>query len=179
MADTPQYELSIGVEITMAMPAFEQNRFRLPTRIRTRLGLETAYPAHFELADRIAELPYVRTVEDALDVLPSTVAVFLQPDTSPARKRQAAVLFCRINNAGISVEGLTDTERHHVLSRGWGKLENRRIRLLLPRDDGELAVCWDILCRAYRSIINSPACLLTVPTASVTELPEYSRTSLC
>lgn len=163
----------------MSMPAFEQNQFRLPTRIRTWLGPEMAYPARFELANRIAGLPHVQAADDTLDELPGTVAAFLQPNVGPTGNQRAAVLFCRINSAGISLEGLTDTERHQVLSRGWGQLEKRRVRLLLPRDEEELEICWSILHRAYRSIINSPACLRTATKAPVGELPEVSRTSLC
>ena len=86
---------------------------------------------------------------------------------------------CRIGSEGISVEGLSDKERHQVLSRGWGRLEKRRVRLFPPRDDEELEICWSILCQAYHSILSAPVDSPTAPRASVDDLPEVSRTSLC
>lgn len=163
----------------MAISAIDQASLRLPLRIRSKLGPEPAYSARIMLAERIAELDFVQIVEDEFDALPSSVGVFLQRDFGPARKRNAAVLFCRINCSGIRVEGLSDTERHHVLSRCWGRLENRHIRLFMPRDDDEQEICWTILYRAYSSIINTPDFTPAMPRASVGELPEISRTSLC
>jgi hypothetical protein len=163
----------------MAVSTIDQAGLRLPLRIRTRLGPAPAYAARFMLAERIAELAYVQIVEDAFGTPPCTIGVFLQRDTGPSRKRPPAILFCRISNAGISVEGLTDTERHQVLSRGWGQLENHRIRLFMPRDSRELETCWSILYRAYGSIINTPARAAAMPRAYAADLPEISRTSLC
>jgi hypothetical protein len=161
------------------VPAIDQDRFCLPLRIRTRLGPDPAYSARFELTDRISELASVQVIDDDFEPVPRSVAVYVRNRERSPQQRPSAVRFCKIDSSGISVAGLSDAERHQVLSRGWGRLEKRRIRLFMPRDDAELKVCWAILCRAYDSIINSPANLLAVPRASANELPEISRTSLC
>jgi hypothetical protein len=163
----------------MAVSAIDQADFRLPPRIRSKPGPEPVDSARFMLAERIADLPFVQTVEDDFGVLPGTVGAFLKLDVTSIRQREPAVLFCRISHSGISVEGLTDAERHQVLSRGWGQLENRRVRLFMPRNDDELEICWGILYRAYHSIINTPVRSATMPRANVVDLPEISRTSLC
>lgn len=163
----------------MAASAIEEADFRLPPRIRSKTGPKQASSIRFMLAGRIADLPFVHIVEDDFETLPVTVSVFLQRDITSIRKCEATELFCRIGDSGISVEGLTDAERHHVLSRGWGQLENRRVRLFMPRDSDELEICWDILYRAYRSIINTPVRSAVMPRAYVVDLPEISRTSLC
>jgi hypothetical protein len=140
----------------MAVSAIDQADFRLPPRIRSKPGPEPVDSARFMLAERIADLPFVQTVEDDFGVLPGTVGAFLKLDVTSIRQREPAVLFCRISHSGISVEGLTDAERH---------------------DD--LEICWGILYRAYHSIINTPVRSATMPRANVVDLPEISRTSLC
>jgi hypothetical protein len=92
----------------------------------------------------------------------------------PTRVRRRIV----IGYNGISLPGLTDPERHQVLSRGWGRLDRQRVLLYLPRDESELAICWSILYRAYNSIINSPEQMSASPRAHFDDYPEPSHTSL-
>jgi hypothetical protein len=163
----------------MTLRISESGRFVLPTRIRSKLGPDSDFAARTRLADRISTLPGIHTFEDTLGASPSIVAVYIAHSSRTSRKHQPAVLFCKICSDGISVEGLTDAARHQVLSRGWGKLENRSMHLFLPRDDDEFDVCWHVLYRAYRTITNPPAMFLSATKASRTELPEFSRTTLC
>ena len=160
------------------MPVSDENRFCLPARIRTRLVPEPIRPASFDLAERLAGLPFAEAIEGTY-ASAAAVSIFLHPTGSQDASHSTSALLCRISSAGISVEGLSDRERHQVLSKGWGRLENRRIRLYTPRDDEELDVCWTILGRAYDSILSAPASASTAPRASVAELPEYSYTCLC
>jgi hypothetical protein len=163
----------------MTLRISESGRFVLPTRIRSKLGPDAGHAARTRLADQISKLPGVYTFEDSLEASPSIVGVYLAHSSRTSRKHQPAVLFCKIRCDGICVEGLNDAARHQVLSRGWGKLENRSIQLFLPRDDDEFEVCWHILYRAYRTITNPPATFMSAANARLTELPEFSRTTLC
>ena len=162
----------------MVARARESAGLKLPKRIRTIRGPNTEYAARFALADRIAELPSAQVVEDGPHPLPGSISVYLQLDNRPARKRSPAVLFCRVDHTGISVEGLSDSERNHILCRGWGTLEYHRIKLFLPRDDSEVEICWSILYRAHATLINSPLVSPSAPIGSFGEFPETPRTSL-
>lgn len=162
----------------MANPALELSRFALPTRIRKKPGREPGSAAQVQLIERIAALPYVRTLEHSDGTGLITACVYLRPDRLQARQRSSALLLCRVSHTGISVEGLSDPQRHLVLCRGWGRLEQHRIQLYLPRDEGELEVCWSILYRAYTSIIDTPERLRTAPCVLFDDLPKPSRTSL-
>ena len=163
----------------MTLSIQESGRFVLPTRIRSKLGPDNDYAARTRLADQISKLPGVHTFEDALEASPSIVGVYFANSSRTSRRQQPAVLFCKIRCDGISVEGLNDAARHQVLSRGWGRLENRSIQLFLPRDDDEFDVCWDIVFRAYRNISNPPARTLFAARPQLAELPEFSRSILC
>lgn len=160
------------------MPAFEDNRLCLPSRIRDMLAPEPVPPASRELAKRFAGLPQAETAADELSSYPGSLRVVLYRHTACGRNGSQSTLLCRIGNDGICVEGLSDEERQHVLSRGWGLLENRCIRLFTPRSDEELEICWTILRRAYDSILAAPVDTKTAPQVSVDNLPEVSRTSL-
>lgn len=162
----------------MAALAPESTALNLPTRIRNKLGPDTEYAARFAIAERIAALAHVQIVEDAQAAFPGRTCVYLEPDLVASCQRVPAVLYCRIDYTGISVEGLSDSERNHILCRGWGQLEHRRVKLFLPRDDGEVEVCWNILYRAYNAIINSPGHSPSTPRAYFGDLPEVSRTFL-
>ena len=163
----------------MTLSISESGRFVLPTRIRSKLGPDNDYAARIRLADQISKLPGVHTFEDALEASPSIVGVYFANSSRTSRRQHPAVLFCKIRCDGIRVEGLNDAARHQVLSRGWGRLENRSIQLFLPRDDDEFDVCWHILYRAYRAITNPPATFLAAAKPPLVELPEFSCTTLC
>lgn len=161
------------------MRVADDKRFCLPARIRSRLVPEPLPSAERTLAKRLAGLPCVQTTADEQQTHPCTLSIYLQRHDAGDDGQLASVLLCRIGSEGISVEGLSDYERHQVLSRGWGRLENRHVCLFPPRDDEELEICWSILCRAYDSILSPPVDMTTAPRASVAELPAVSRTSLC
>jgi len=162
-----------------AVPASETVRLRLPTRTRINLGPDGNGATRYRLAERIAALPRVHTVEDPDGVLPGKVAVYVHAAGAIRQQHERPIPFCDITSSGIGVEGLDDAGRHQVLSRGWGRLENHRMQLFLPRNDGELDVCWRILYCAYCSLLNSPAAPPLARRAPPPELPEFSRTTLC
>jgi hypothetical protein len=159
----------------MTIPNSASARFVLPTRIRSRLGPSTGYAARALLADRIGGLPGIRISQDAAGQAPGIVASY----APKSRVRSTEVSFCRIAANGISVQGLNDAERYHVLSRGWGRLENRNMLLFLPRDDDEFDVSWYILRHAYEAVSSPSATPVQAARAPLPELPEFSRTTLC
>ena len=161
------------------MRVADNKRFCLPARIRTRLVPEPVPRAGRVLAKRLTRLPRTQTTADEPQTHPCTLSIYLRRQDAGDDGQLASVLLCQIGSEGISVEGLSDNERHQVLSRGWGRLEKRRVCLFPPRDDEELEICWSILCRAYHSILSAPVDASTAPRASVIDLPEVSRTSLC
>ena len=163
----------------MTIPNSASARFVLPTRVRSRLAPSTGYAGRSRLAGRIAALPGIQAVEDAREFPASIVGMYQPQSQASAHTCTPAVPFCRIAANGVSVAGLYDSERHHVLSRGWGRLENRSMLLFLPRDDDEFDVCWYILQHAYQRISNPPASLRPAARPPLPELPEYSRTTLC
>jgi hypothetical protein len=162
----------------MSATANQSDRLVLPTRVRSRLVPDSGFSALSALAERFAELPFVQLVESAAGVGRTDTCAYFQPREQPARSKAPAYLFCRIGYNGISLLGLTDPERHQVLSRGWGRLDRQRVLLYLPRDESELAICWSILYRAYNSIINSPEQMSASPRAHFDDYPEPSHTSL-
>ena len=111
--------------------------------------------------------------------LPVRIEMHLQIPAASLRERQPAPLFCSIHHDGIGVHGLTDRDRYQVLVRGWGRLARDSVFLYMPRDAGELEVCWEILQRAYRSLIQSSAQnSLMRRSAWSDNLQRFSRTTL-
>ena len=163
----------------MAASAQEVVRFRLPARIRVKQAPDDSIASRLALADRIADLPGIETVEGGSSALPSTVSVFLRQSPVSLRKPGKSTLLCTISAHGISVQGLNARDRHQVLSRGWGHLDNDAVVLFLPRDEEDLAVCWDILQRAYNCIFQSSAVSDPVRiTVGAGRRPRFSRTTL-
>jgi hypothetical protein len=162
----------------MAYSALNFSDFALPTRLHDQPVRGLGSVAQFQLIERIAELPYVQTVERGGHCGPITACVFLQPDQRPARKQFPPVMLCQVSHTGISVEGLSDAERLEVLGKGWGRLEANRVQLFLPRNDSELEACWSILYRAYNSIINPPQQSPTAPAVLFGDSAEPSHMSL-
>jgi hypothetical protein len=163
----------------MTIPNSASARFVLPTRIRSRLGPSTGYAARSRLAARIGGLPGIQIFKDVAGQPQGIIASYLPKSRDSLRQRLPEVPFCRIAPNGISVHGLTDTERYHVLSRGWGRLENRNMLLFLPRDEDEFDVSWYILRHAYEAVSNPSATSVSAARAPLPELPEFSRTTLC
>jgi hypothetical protein len=156
----------------------ENSQFQLPTRIRSKLAATDGSLARLALADRIAELPGIRTVENGSQALPSGVGVFLQDQSGSIRKQLPPRLLCDISRDGIRVHGLSDPDRKRILSRGWGSLLHDSVLIFLPRDDAELEVCWSILQHAYSCLNTVSARPPSMRRAGFGELPRFSRTTL-
>ena len=162
----------------MATPAPELVRFALPTRIRSRKAAD-GLASRLALADRISGLPGIETAEDPFATLPRGVDVYLRAPSASLRRQHPPVLLCRIFPDGIVVYGLSDSERYQVMVRGWCRLDGDCIHLYPPRDDQELEVCWDILQRAFRALLDASATSAPVRTrVRPRDLPSFSRTTL-
>lgn len=162
----------------MATAARELSRFILPARARARQVSSDNISLKLALADRIADLPAIETVERDPNGGSRSVDVFVRPASAAARKQHLPVLLCEIGSAGIVVHGLSNPDRHQVLSRGWGRLSRDGVLLFLPRDELELETAWRILLRAHESLSDSSAAAIPVRTAWFDELPGFSRTNL-
>jgi hypothetical protein len=156
----------------------EAGRLQLPARIRARSAPEDGFSSRLTLADRIAELPDIHTIERSLDTLPCSADVFLCKLAPSGRKQRPAVLLCSISRDGIAVHGLGDWDRYQVLCNGWGKLHRDRVLIFLPRDERELEVCWHILQSAYRLLSEASAVAPPQRMTSPWDLPRFSRTPL-
>lgn len=156
----------------------ENTQLQLPSRIRSKLAATDGGLARLALAERISELPGIRTVETGSQLLPSGVSVFLQDHSGSIRKQLPPRLLCNISRDGIRVHGLADRDRNQILSRGWGSLTQDSVLVYLPRDDMETEVCWSILQHAYNSLTTVSVRPPSVRRASVGALPRFSRTTL-
>ena len=162
----------------MARAAKELNHYRLPARIRARRAPADGFCSRLALAERIAGLPGIRTVEDGASPVPDRVDVYLQAPGTAVRRQQDDILLCTLGRDGIAIRGLNEWDRHQVLRGGWGTLVRDHVVMHLPRDFEELEVCWGVLQRAYRYLSDlaaqgRPAC--KTPSWN---LPRFSRTSL-
>lgn len=163
----------------MATPAAHINRFRLPPRARLTTTASGELPARIALADRIADLPGIETVESSADTLPREVRIFLKgPGGGRTIRPGRRPLLCTLSREGLVVNGLSPGQKHQVLSRGWGKLVNDDVLVFLPRNNEELETCWDILRSAYDSLFDASAANHGTVRVSVWDLPRFSRTTL-
>jgi len=161
----------------MAATLCETGRFSLPARVRTRKPTQVDFSSRLALADRIADLPGIHTVEHIDGSLPCSVDVYLSGPDGPARKPTTSTLLCNISREGICVQGLADWDKYQVLCRGWGKLQQNRVLIHLPRDSGELEVCWTILERAFDSLTKPMEPRVAIKKQSRLDLPRFSRTT--
>lgn len=162
----------------MASLLQDEMKFQLPARIRGQCVSQEGCLARLLLADRIAELPGIETVENDPARLPSSITIHLVSDTAQARKQKPPVLFCRISKEGINLQGLSDRDRYQVLARGWGTLAQDNVLVYLPQDKHELEVCWSILQHAYNTLLGMPLKSSPRQNAAISELPQFSRTTL-
>ena len=154
-------------------------RFKLPTRIRNKRNTADDLEARMALADRIADLPGIETIERADDSVPCRIDVYLRrecPDR--ALKRKPARLFCSPDRDSVMVRGLDRWGRHQVLSCGWGTLVDERVCVYLPRNRKELEAVWSIVHRAYISFFDLSEPEPGSIVLSTWDWPKYSRTSL-
>lgn len=154
-------------------------RFKLPGRIRTQRNTADDFEARMALADRIADLPGIETIERADDTVPCRLDVYLRrecPDR--ALKNKPARLFCSLDRDSVTVRGLDRWGRYQVLACGWGRLVDDRVCVYLPRDRKELEAVWSIVHRAYDSFFDSPEPEPGSIVLSTWDWPKFSRTSL-
>ncbi len=155
------------------------SRFKLPTRIRNKRNTARHFEARMALADRIAGLPGIETVERTDDMVPSRIDVYLRREGSARMfKSRQARLFCSLNCDSVIVSGLDRWGQHQVLSCGWGTLIDELVCIHLPRDHKELDSVWNIVHRAYKNFFDSSGPEPGSIVLSTWDWPKYSRTSL-
>jgi hypothetical protein len=163
----------------MEKPTLESIPFQLPVRIRSRKVPADALGLRLALSRHLSELPDLTVIESPDATVPWSMDAYLRLSDLAAGEREFEPPFCSLDEDGISVHGLSDRDRYQVLARGWGRLTRRSVVLHPPRDAGELEVCWEILQRAYRSLIQSSARSSSMRSiARVDNLPSFSRTTL-
>ena len=141
----------------MARPLRELDHYHRPTRLKVKKVPADGFSCRLALADRIAHLPGVHTVEDQSHTLPCRADVFLRVPSRSIRRDYEAFLLCTIHRNGIGIYGLTEWHRHQVLLGGWGRLVQDHVLMHLPRDSEELEVCWGFLQRAYQYLSDLSA----------------------
>jgi hypothetical protein len=162
----------------MAMAAQDLRHYHLPSRIRAKKASADEFVCRLALAERIAGLPGIETVEELTDTLPCRVNVYLQAPSNSNRRQHDAQLLCTIGRDGIEVYGLRESDRHQVLRGGWGRLERDHVLIFMPRDHEELDVCWAVLQCAHQCLLSISAMGPLVRKALSWELPRFSRTAL-
>jgi hypothetical protein len=162
----------------MVAVLMEQPHFEVPARIRDEGSFADSHHARLLLADRIAGMACIRTVEVGADALPSSVAVYLDRGHAPARKRMPPLALCVIRRDGLTVYGLGLEDRRHLVTRGWGAAERDGVRMFLPRDEGEVDVCWTVLQHAHSALLNPSARSTGARHRFDGDLPRFSRTTL-
>ncbi len=162
----------------MAAVLQEPLRFQLPARLRNKHCATDGGLSRLTLTDRLAALPGIRTVENTSGTLPCSVTLYLSRQGSGLRKQLPPRILCEISADAVTVYGLSNRDRHQVLSRGWGSLGQDRVQMFLPRDEAELEVCWRILQHAYCSILDFSARPPSMRYPNFGELPRFSRTTL-
>jgi hypothetical protein len=163
----------------MASRVYDANHLTLPVRSRIVPAPDCNIPARLSLADRIANLPDVQVVDhESPEGAGIRVDVYLGNREASLRRQPAPRMFCVISAVGIVVHGLADVDRHHVLSRRWGRLHGQGVLLYMPRDEDELEIVWRILDRAYAALVTTAITGRPPRRALVYELPCFSRTNL-
>ena len=131
------------------------------------------------LADRIADLPGIETVERADDTVPCRIDVhFRREGSARILKGPRAHLFCSLDRDSVMVSGLDRWGRHQVLSCGWGTVIDELVCIHLPRDQKELDTVWSIVHRAYDNFLDSSEPEPGSIVLSTWDWPKVSRTSL-
>lgn len=162
----------------MVAVLMEQPHFEVPARIRDGGSFSDDQQARLLLAEKIAALPSIHTVEEGAEALPSSVAVYLDQGRGPPRKRTPPLTLCVIRRSGLTVYGLGLPDRRHLVTRGWGEPDHDRVRVYLPRDEREVDVCWTILQHAHCALLNPSARSSGARHRFDGDLPRFSRTTL-
>ena len=163
----------------MATPAREFAPFPVPERAPVRHDPGDGLATRLMLAERIAELENIKTIETAGHTLPRSVDVYVQPPVVSLRRQRPAALLCTISHDAIVVCGLDTIFRSRVIERGWGTGGPGGTRLLMPRDLDELRLCWQIIQHAYERLVAATAAAAPQRVnAWPGNLPRFSRTTL-
>jgi hypothetical protein len=154
-------------------------RFKLPARIRRKPNTTGDFDARIALADRIAGLPGIETIERNDDSESCRIDIYLRNGRMSLRpSRKPALLFCSLERSDITVSGLDRWTRHQVLSRGWGQLVGDAVCVTLPRDAAELETVWSIVQQAHGHLFDASTPEPGAVRISTWDLPKFSRTSL-
>ena len=154
-------------------------RFKLPARIRNKRNTAGDFEARIALADRIADLPGIETIERNNEAVPSRVDIYLRREsTDRGLKRKPPRLLCSLDRESVTVSGLDRWGRYQVLASGWGRLVDDLVCVDLPRDRKELEAVWSIVQRAYNRLYDSSAQEPGSLVLSTWDWPKFSRTSL-
>jgi hypothetical protein len=154
-------------------------RLRLPARIRNKRNTAEDFEARVALADRIAELPGIEIIERRDEEVPCRIDIYLSHEDSNRRPLgKPAFLFCSFDRESVTVSGLDQWNRYQVLSYGWGKLVEDRVRVFLPRDRRELETVWLIVQSAHSRLFDASVPETGSQTISTWDWPKFSRTSL-
>lgn len=162
----------------MATAADQVRRLMLPPRIQAKIAPSDGCLARLALADRIADLPGIVTVDEVVDKNHFSVNVFLQLDSGSLKKQATPIRFCSIDHDGLDIFGLGDSDKEAIVSSGWGKLKARHVLVFLPRDDAEVEACWRILSLVYEKLTNLPSGARRTGAVSPWALPYFSRSKL-
>ena len=163
----------------MPDPAFAAARFKLPTRIRSRMRNGAENKSRMDLIDRIADLQGIRLAEHDDEAAPRRVNVYLETARCVSRNRHDEIsLLCSLGREGIAVYGLDRWARHQVLARSWGGLNRDSVLVYPPRDSNELEAVWQIVRRAYDNRQSAPEKEDGTQVISTWDVPKFSRTSL-
>ena len=163
----------------MAKRTGKPARFKLPARIRSKRTAPTDFQSRMALADRIADLRGIETIERNDDTTPRRVDVYLQREARDRiLMRRPAQLLCSLDCKGVTVNGLDRWERYQVVASGWGSLIDDQVCVCLPRDRKELEVVWSVIRRAHDRLAGPEKPQAGSLVISTWGLPEFSRTSL-
>jgi len=162
----------------MATAADQVRRLMLPPRIQAKIAPSDGCLARLALADRIADLPGIVTVDKVIDKNHFSVNVFVQLDSGSPKRQATPIHFCSINHDGLEIFGLVDADKAAIVSNAWGKLETRHVLVFLPRDDAEVEVCWRILSLAYERLTELASGARRTRAISPWARPYFSRSKL-
>ena len=163
----------------MATPARELAPFPIPERALNHVSTGDGLATRLMLAERIAELENIKTMEEGDGTLPRSVGVYVQPPVVSLRRQRPAALLCTISHDAIVVCGLDAVCRNRIIERGWGESTGDGVRLQMPQDPDELGLCWKIVQHAHKRLIDATtAATPRRVNAWPHNLPRFSRTTL-
>jgi hypothetical protein len=163
----------------MATPARELAPFPIPERAPAQVDPGDGLATRLMLAERIAELENIKTIEEAGRTLPRTVGVYVQAPVVSLRRQRPVALLCTISHDVIVVCGLDAVCRNRIIERGWGENSGDGVRLLMPQDLDELNLCWKIVQHAHKRLIDATTAAAPKRVNGWPDnLPRFSRTTL-